>query len=310
MITQKGETVQVGISEKAQRTTSAGLFPTSHARDVGVVAAVPVGKLFGNKPFSSTKVEIPALREVGQGAEAELLINPRPLPRWKACLDATCIFILSPVLLPVLLAIALWIKLVSRGPIIFKQERVGYLGMPFTILKFRTMRVGACVGGHQTHVKNLIQSEAPMTKMDSTGDGRLIPLGVWLRATGLDELPQLINVLRGEMSLVGPRPCTFYEFDHYLPWHKERFNTLPGLTGLWQVSGKNKTTFTQMMKLDIRYARNLSLGLDLAIISKTFSVLVGQLFEAVLVKLRRKLADRDTRQVQGESVVSLSQSAE
>jgi lipopolysaccharide/colanic/teichoic acid biosynthesis glycosyltransferase len=115
-----------------------------------------------------------------------------------------------------------------------------------------------------------------MTKMDAVGDPRLIPCGALLRATGLDELPQLINVWRGEMSLVGPRPSLPYEVESYLPWQQARFETLPGLTGLWQVSGKNATTFTEMVELDIHYTRNKSLRLDLAILAGTFSVLIAQ----------------------------------
>ena len=115
-----------------------------------------------------------------------------------------------------------------------------------------------------------------MAKMDSMGDPRLIRFGAILRATGLDELPQLINVLRGEMSLVGPRPCLPYEFDLYEPWQHERFDTLPGLTGLWQVRGKNKTTFTEMIHMDIEYARMNSLFLDLQIMAATFGTLAAQ----------------------------------
>jgi lipopolysaccharide/colanic/teichoic acid biosynthesis glycosyltransferase len=111
------------------------------------------------------------------------------------------------------------------------------------------------------------------------GDERLIPLGSLLRSTGLDELPQIFNVLRGEMSLVGPRPGTPYEYESYSPWHKQRLSTLPGLTGLWQVSGKNKTNFTQMVNLDIYYARNQSVTLDLTIMAKTLPALAGQVKE-------------------------------
>jgi hypothetical protein len=111
------------------------------------------------------------------------------------------------------------------------------------------------------------------------GDPRIIPFGVFLRASGLDELPQLINVLRGEMSLVGPRPCLPYEYDKYLPWQKERFGTVPGLTGLWQVSGKNKTTFVEMIQLDIKYAKNKTLWWDLKIILMTIPALVIQMLE-------------------------------
>ena len=125
-----------------------------------------------------------------------------------------------------------------------------------------------------------------MTKMDYYGDPRLIPLGFFLRASGLDELPQLINVLQGEMSLVGPRPCLPYEYDVYLPWQKQRLDTLPGLTGLWQVSGKNKTTFTEMIRLDISYARNRSPWLDVTIMARTVFALVAQVREAWTTKCR------------------------
>jgi len=126
----------------------------------------------------------------------------------------------------------------------------------------------------------LMKSDAPMVKLDARGDSRIIPFGLLLRSSGLDELPQLVNVLRGEMSLVGPRPCLPYECDNYLPWQRERFNTLPGLTGLWQVSGKNRTTFVEMMQLDIKYTRNKTLWLDLMIILKTIPAILGQVWHA------------------------------
>ena len=119
-----------------------------------------------------------------------------------------------------------------------------------------------------------------MQKLDQHGDSRIIPCGFMLRSSGLDELPQLINVLLGEMSMVGPRPCLPYERESYQPWQMERFNTLPGLTGLWQVSGKNKTTFNEMMELDIKYSREKTLWLDLVIILKTPFVIVGQVLES------------------------------
>ena len=115
-----------------------------------------------------------------------------------------------------------------------------------------------------------------MTKLDAQNDPRLIPLGALLRATGLDELPQIINVLRGEMSFVGPRPCIPYEYERYQPWQRRRFDAVPGLTGLWQVSGKNRTTFNEMIRLDIEYSERLSLGLDLKIIFRTLPALLQQ----------------------------------
>lgn len=206
--------------------------------------------------------------------------DPVSVPVWKRSLDWALILLTIPIWAPVMLLIGLGIKFFSRGPILFKQERVGLNRQRFTCLKFRTMKVNADSAGHQRHLKSLMQSQVPMTKLDAAGDPRLIPGGMLLRATGLDELPQLFNVLRGEMSLVGPRPCTLYEYDGFLPWHLERFQTLPGLTGLWQVSGKNKTTFDEMMHLDIDYARQKSLWLDLRILVKTLPAMIGQVREA------------------------------
>jgi hypothetical protein len=143
------------------------------------------------------------------------------------------------------------------------------------------MFVDADTTTHQGHLHQLMNSNAPMMKMDSKGDPRIIPFGVLLRASGLDELSQLINVLRGEMSLVGPRPCLPYEYGQYLPWQKERFETVPGLTGLWQVSGKNKTTFVEMIQFDVKYAKNKTLWWDLKIILMTVPALVIQMLETL-----------------------------
>lgn len=200
------------------------------------------------------------------------------MPGWKRALDVSLVLLALPVLIPLAMVIAGMICLVSKGPILFKQYRVGRGGKKFLCFKFRTMVAGADSQTHEGHLRQLIQSGAPMTKMDRR-DSRIIPFGVILRATGLDELPQLINVLRGEMSIVGPRPCLPYEAEHYLPWQRERFNAAPGMTGLWQVSGKNKTTFAEMIKLDIEYSRRCCFLLDLKIIFKTGPVLLGQVFE-------------------------------
>lgn len=202
------------------------------------------------------------------------------IPRWKRILDVAFILLILPLVLPVAVFIAALIAIVSSGPVLFRQERVGFSGRRFMLIKFRTMAVGADTTTHQGHLKHLMDSDAPMVKLDAHGDSRIIPFGLLLRSSGLDELPQLFNVLRGEMSLVGPRPCLPYECDKYLPWQWERFNTPPGLTGLWQVSGKNRTTFNEMMELDIDYARNKTLWLDLNIILKTPLVMAGQVFDS------------------------------
>jgi lipopolysaccharide/colanic/teichoic acid biosynthesis glycosyltransferase len=200
--------------------------------------------------------------------------------RWKWILDTLLILLVMPFLIPLALLLAVLIRSGSCGPILFRQERVGYLGRRFRCFKFRTMIMDADTTTHQGHLHQLMNSDTPMMKMDSQGDPRIIPFGLLLRASGLDELPQLINVLRGEMSLVGPRPCLPYEYDNYLPWQKERFGTVPGLTGFWQVSGKNKTTFVEMIQLDIKYAKNKTLWWDMKIILMTVPALVIQMLES------------------------------
>ncbi len=152
------------------------------------------------------------------------------------------------------------------------------------LLKFRTMKTDAETQSHQQHTQHLIKSQQPMVKLDQHKDPRLIPLARLLRASGLDELPQILNVLRGEMSLVGPRPCLPYEYELYQSWHRHRLDAVPGLTGLWQVSGKNRTTFDEMVRLDIEYSKRLNIWLDLKIILKTLTALWGQYRDTRAVK--------------------------
>lgn len=201
------------------------------------------------------------------------------IPAWKRGLDIACILFLLPLLLPLMLIIAAMIKVCSDGPVFFRQERVGFLGKRFMCLKFRTMVVNADTAVHQGYLNHLMTSNAPMTKMDAKGDSRLIRCGALLRSSGLDELPQLINVLRGEMSIVGPRPCLPYEHENYRARCKKRYETLPGLTGFWQVNGKNKTTFREMIAMDLWYAKNKSLWVDLWIMFRTFPTLFSQIRE-------------------------------
>ena len=207
------------------------------------------------------------------------------VPTWKRVLDVACVIVATPLLLPVMVAIATLIKCASPGPVLFLQERVGLRGRRFICFKFRAMKANADVGVHQRYLAELMQSDKPMVKMDAKCDPRLIPFGSILRSTGLDELPQILNVLGGQMSLVGPRPCLPYEYENYGPAQKRRFNTLPGLTGLWQVSGKNKTTFSEMIALDVRYAQEKSAWLDLKIMFKTIPALVSQVLDT---RRRRK----------------------
>jgi exopolysaccharide production protein ExoY len=214
------------------------------------------------------------------------------IPRWKRLLDVACILVSLPVWLPVIIVVSIWIKLVSPGPVLFRQERIGYKGRRFTIFKFRTMTASVETRSHELHLQHLINSDGPMTKLDASGDPRIIFGGRILRAMGLDELPQIFNVLRREMSLVGPRPCTVNEFQCYKTWQEERLDALPGLTGYWQVNGKNKTTFCEMIEMDIYYARNLSFWLDLSILIKTLPAILVQVLESRIRKLGRKVSSK------------------
>ena len=199
---------------------------------------------------------------------------------WKFALDITCILLALPIWLPLMIMLMLVTRIASPGPIFYRQKRVGLGGRPFLIWKFRTMKVSAETQTHEHYFRELMEVDRPMTKLDTYGDPRLAPFGRFLRASGLDELPQIFNVLCGDMSLVGPRPCTPNEFAHYEPWQRERVNGLPGLTGYWQVNGKNKTTFNEMIVMDLFYLKNLSILLDLKIIFKTGAVIAGQLLES------------------------------
>lgn len=219
-------------------------------------------------------------------------MNEKKMPVWKRILDVTCVVASAPVVIPLAASVAAYIKLTSKGPVIFKQERIGLNCNKFTCYKFRSMQSNAAVTLHKDHVKRLIHSNLTFSKIDRN-DPRLIPGAKLLRLTGLDELPQLWNVLKGEMSLVGPRPCVPYEFEQFQDWHKERFSTLPGLTGLWQVNGKNKTTFQKMMDLDIRYARTLSPLNDIKIILKTIPAILNQAIGKMPNNTKEKMAGKN-----------------
>jgi lipopolysaccharide/colanic/teichoic acid biosynthesis glycosyltransferase len=237
------------------------------------------------KPHEASSLDIDYSVRRGQTGPA-LASELEPFPVWKRVLDVTLILLALPFLLAVGIVLALFIKIVSPGPAFFRQRRVGIFGKEFMCLKFRTMKVNADTGVHQEHLKSLMKSNSATRKLD-TSDARLIFGGLILRSAGVDELPQLINILRGEMSLVGPRPCTPYEFGLYQPRHKRRCEAPPGLTGLWQVSGKNRTTFEEQIDLDVYYVDHKSLWLDLKIIAMTIPAILVQVWE---MRRRAKLA--------------------
>jgi len=189
------------------------------------------------------------------------------------------------VLSPILAAIVLAIKLTSKGPVIFEQERMGQFGEKFKCLKFRTMYTNNDPKIHREFVQSFIAGQGNREKSDTcepavykiTNDPRVTAVGRFLRKTSLDEFPQFWNVLRGEMSLVGPRPPVPYEFEMYDFWHRRRVLELkPGVTGLWQVNGRSRTCFDDMVRLDLRYSQTWSLWLDLKILLATpFAVVAG-----------------------------------
>ena len=178
---------------------------------------------------------------------------------------------------PLFLLIATLVKLTSKGPVLFKQERLGQFGKTFTCLKFRSMRVNNDLRIHREFMKRVISGahdgrdhggSAPVYKM--TNDPRITRIGRFLRRTSLDELPQFINVLLGDMSLVGPRPPLAYEYEEYDVWHRRRvLEVKPGLTGLWQVSGRSRVRFDDMVRLDLQYAKEWSFWLDVRILLQT-----------------------------------------
>jgi lipopolysaccharide/colanic/teichoic acid biosynthesis glycosyltransferase len=201
------------------------------------------------------------------------------LPIWKRGIDLGCCLAALPLLAFATVLMAGITSVFSPGPIFFQQERIGHRGSRFRLYKLRTMHVSSGTTCHETHFAQLVKSNGPMQKLDAGRDGRLIPGGWLLRATGFDELPQVINILRGEMSVVGPRPCIPYEYGAYTASQRQRFESLPGLTGLWQVSGKNRTSFEDMVRLDIEYARRRTVGLDVKIILLTIPALCIQIVE-------------------------------
>jgi lipopolysaccharide/colanic/teichoic acid biosynthesis glycosyltransferase len=192
-------------------------------------------------------------------------------------IDAVGSIVALIVLSPLFAVVALIVKVTSRGPVLFRQQRIGQFGVPFEFLKFRSMYVANDAKIHEEYVRNFIAGKGQTSNKDGheavykiTNDPRITPIGRLMRRTSLDELPQFWNVLKGQMSLVGPRPSVSYETEGYNVWHRRRlFEAKPGITGLWQVHGRSRTTFDEMVRLDLRYSRNWSPLVDLKILLKT-----------------------------------------
>jgi lipopolysaccharide/colanic/teichoic acid biosynthesis glycosyltransferase len=203
-------------------------------------------------------------------------MRPRPYDAVKRVLDLALSAMFLILLSPLFVIVAALVKLTSRGPVLFKQQRVGLMMQPFVMLKFRTMEVNAAPAIHQEFVSAFITAGQNEGKTDPNRlfkivkDPRVTSIGHFLRRTSLDELPQFWNVLRGDMSLVGPRPPLPYEVAQYKMWHTRRIGgTRPGLTGLWQVKGRSRTTFDEMVRLDLQYVMTRSFRTDLRILLAT-----------------------------------------
>jgi lipopolysaccharide/colanic/teichoic acid biosynthesis glycosyltransferase len=206
--------------------------------------------------------------------------RPRPAGRLTRLMDMVVAAVLLVVLGPLLLLIAALVRATSPGPALFRQSRIGFGERPFVMLKFRSMVAGCDDAVHRDFVSRMLGGEDPRSTAGDHlyklgGDRRVTPLGRVLRATSLDELPQLVNVLRGEMALVGPRPALAWEVRLYQPHHHERFAVKPGITGLWQVSGRSRLTISQALELDVEYARRRSLAVDVWILVKTIPAVLA-----------------------------------
>lgn len=212
------------------------------------------------------------VQESGDPDDERTALLPIVTSRGKRVLDIALATLLLLLVTPACLIIVILIRATSSGPVLFRQSRVGLNGRTFTILKFRTMYHGVSDEVHRRYITSLIVGHATREQTGSYklhDDVRVTPVGRWLRRSSFDELPQLLNVLKGEMSLVGPRPPLEYEVQSYAPWQRERLRMRPGITGLWQVSGRNRLSYVDMCRIDLDYLREWSLRADLRIIFRT-----------------------------------------
>ena len=263
-------TILATISEKLERALR-GIFPSERLKQLRLS--------FHFFPEDWTEKDRSQLKRELFYADLGGPEDSAPVSRAiKRLIDISGSLLALVLLAPLFAAIAVAVKLDSKGPVLFKQERVGQFGARFFCLKFRSMAIQSKADIHKEYVKRFIAGEAGTEQSDANGkkvfkiarDGRVTRVGSLLRKTSLDELPQLFNVLMGQMSLVGPRPPIPYELEAYHVWHRRRiFEAKPGITGLWQVMGRSRTTFDEMVRLDLRYASAWSLWLDLQILVRT-----------------------------------------
>jgi len=281
-----GEFALLLAASGAQAVVICGYLPDVRFQEV-VDAALAAGCQLMSVPRAVEMAGVHPALEWRQGQPVMQLIAPSLhgqqllLKRVVDLVGASCMLVLAA---PVMAIVAIAIKLDSRGPVFFGQERIGSGGRRFRVVKFRTMHDGVSDAAHRELVTKMLQGEdgqAAQVGQDGdqvyklVNDERVTRVGRFLRRASLDELPQLFNVLLGEMSLVGPRPPLAYEFDQYEHWQFHRLQVRPGITGLWQVSGRNRLTYRQMCELDLVYIRAWSLWLDLRILLKTIPVVLS-----------------------------------
>lgn len=211
-----------------------------------------------------------------------IIVRRRTMPRANVAIavkrfaDVVLASGLLVALTPLLAVVALAVRFTSPGPVIFRQERLGQHQRPFTVLKFRSMLPNADPEVHRRFLQRQAAGNCDNIELFKvTDDARVTPIGRLIRKLSIDELPQLVNVVRGDMSIVGPRPDLAYSLDMYSAHHFRRFDVPPGMTGLWQVSGRSELSYMEMLELDVAYADGWSLGLDLMILARTLPELVA-----------------------------------
>lgn len=268
------------IEAKVKRALDANLDLQTRSRMVVTMHVFPES---WNPAGSDRTIDVKVYPELTLFAQSSRKSLPTSIKRFVDVVGSVALLVLFS---PLLAAIAVAIKLTSQGPVIFAQERLGQFGKTFRCLKFRTMYSDNNPQLHRDYVRSFIAGSAQKsaatgseeTVYKITNDPRVTPIGKILRKLSLDEFPQFWNVLRGDMSLVGPRPALPYEFDDYDYWHRRRVLEMkPGVTGLWQVTGRSRVSFNDMVRLDLRYSQRWSLWLDLKILMATpIAVLMGR----------------------------------
>jgi lipopolysaccharide/colanic/teichoic acid biosynthesis glycosyltransferase len=268
IFTELGDVPEAEVNQHLQNKISAGLALELTKEELEQIEVSLHVFHDDSGPDGSNPTFYPDLRHQNEKRKFSLVV--------KRVMDIAGSLLALIVLSPVFACIALAVKLTSKGPVLFRQKRIGQLGTPFEFLKFRSMHVSNNPEIHKKYVESFIAGKADSnastgkTVFKLTNDPRITSVGRFIRRTSLDELPQFWNVLRGEMSLVGPRPPVPYEIDAYYIWHRRRvLEAKPGITGLWQVRGRSKTTFDEMVRLDLQYSKTRSTMLDVKILLQT-----------------------------------------